>query len=81
MNPLTIKQVKQIAKEYNVNFEIDEKYQFPIISHEGIVLRPSIQYDDKHDGWKMSDNKRKTAGQLSKMVEIKNLLNGEGISE
>ena len=76
MNPLTIKQIEQIAKENNVNFDMDEVYRLPMVFSEGIVLRASIQYEDKFDGWKMSDIKRKTAIQLLKMSKIKEILNG-----
>jgi hypothetical protein len=81
MNPLSIKQIQQIAREYNVSFEIDETCQLPIIFSEGIVLKPSIQYEDKHDDWKLTGNQRKTANQLTRMSEIKDLLNGKGIKE
>ena len=79
MNPLTIKQIQQIAIEHNVKFDVDEIHHLPIVFSEGIILKPTIQYDNKHDGWKMSGNDRKTAGQLLKMTEIKDFLNGKGI--
>lgn len=81
MSALSIKQIQQIAREYNVNFEIDETNLLPKISAEGIVLKPSIQLDDKHTGWKMTKLNQRTAIQILKMTEIKNLLNGEEITQ
>jgi hypothetical protein len=77
MSALSVKQIQQIAREYNVNFAIDETSQLPLISAEGIILKPSIQMDDKHTGWKMTKLNQRTAIQISKMTEIKNLLNDE----
>jgi len=77
MSALSIKQIQQIAREYNVNFELDETSQLPKVFAEGIILRPSIQQDDKHTGWKMTKLIQRTALQISKMTEIKNLLNDE----
>lgn len=81
MNPLSIKQIQQIAREYNVSFEIDESCQLPIVFSQGIILKPSIQYEDKHDDWKLTGNQRKTASQLTRMTEIKDLLNGKLLKE
>jgi hypothetical protein len=80
MGALSIKQIQQIAREYNVNFEMDESSQLPLVSAEGIMLKPSIQLDDKHTGWKMTKLSQRTAMQIMKMTEIKNLLNGEEIA-
>jgi hypothetical protein len=77
MSALSIKKIQQIAREYNVNFEIDVISQLPMVSAEGIILRPSIQVDDKHTGWKMTKLNQRTAIQISKMTEIKNLLNDQ----
>ncbi len=77
MGALSIKQIQQIAREYNVNFEIDETSQLPKVFAEGIILRPSIQMDDRHTGWKMTKLIQRTSLQISKMTEIKKLLNDE----
>jgi hypothetical protein len=77
MSALSIKQIQQIAREYNVSFEMDETTQLPKVFAEGIILRPSIQLDDRHTGWKMTRLIQRTAMQISKMTEIKNLLNDE----
>jgi hypothetical protein len=44
---------------------------------EGIILKPSIQMDDRHTGWKMTKLIQRTAMQIAKMTEIKNLLNDQ----
>jgi hypothetical protein len=77
MSALSIKQIQQIAREYNVNFELDETSQLPKVFAEGIILKPSIQMDDRHTGWKMTKLIQRTAMQIAKMTEIKNLLNDQ----
>ena len=77
MSALSIKQIQQIAREYNVNFEMDETSQLPKVFAEGIILKPSIQMDDRHTGWKMTKLIQRTAMQIAKMTEIKNLLNDQ----
>jgi hypothetical protein len=77
MSALSIKQIQQIAREYNVNFEMDETNQLPKVFAEGIILKPSIQMDDRHTGWKMTKLIQRTAMQIAKMTEIKNLLNDQ----
>ncbi len=77
MSALSIKQIQQIAREYNVNFEMDENSQLPKVYAEGIILKPSIQMDDRHTGWKMTKLIQRTAMQIAKMTEIKNLLNDQ----
>ncbi len=81
MNPLTIKQIEQIAREHNVHFEVDEISLYPVISSGSILLKPSIQYAAKYDGWKMTGNNYQTDMQVKKMTDLKNLLNGTGINE
>ena len=77
MSALSIKQIQQIAREYNVNFKMDETSQLPKVFAEGIILKPSIQMDDRHTGWKMTKLIQRTAMQIAKMTEIKNLLNDQ----
>ena len=77
MSALSIKLIQQIAREYNVNFEMDETSQLPKVFAEGIILKPSIQMDDRHTGWKMTKLIQRTAMQIAKMTEIKNLLNDQ----
>jgi len=77
MSFLSIKEIQQIAREYNANFEIDENSRLPIVSAEGIVLRPSLQSDEKHSGWKMTRLNQRTSLQIAKMTNLKNLLNGD----
>ncbi|HXB43462.1 MAG TPA: hypothetical protein VNV85_05365 [Puia sp.] len=77
MSALSIKQIQQIAREYNVHFEMDETSQLPKVFAEGIILKPSIQMDDRHTGWKMTKLIQRTAMQIAKMTEIKNLLNDQ----